>query len=161
MSKNAAAKKQAPAAATPFSKGRAAGKTSLKDMSGLSQIGKTKNAPSKALETFPNHHKGRHYLVELATDEFTCLCPATGQPDFATITIRYVPGPRIVESKSLKLYLWSFRNEGCFHEHLTNLILDDLAGALDPVWLEVTGEFGVRGGISITVRAEHGNKPKA
>ena len=158
MTKKAAAKK-APAAATPFSGDAGTGKTSLKDMSGLSQIGNTKNAPSKKLETFPNHHQGRHYLVELATSEFTCLCPATGQPDFATITIRYVPGPRIVESKSLKLYLWSFRNEGCFHEHLTNLMLDDLVAALDPVWLEITGAFGVRGGISITVRAEHGKRP--
>lgn len=160
MSKKTASKK-APAAATPFSGKAATGKTSMRDMTGLSHIGNTKNAPSKVLETFPNHHAGRNYVVELATDEFTCLCPATGQPDFATITIRYIPGSRIVESKSLKLYLWSFRNEGCFHEHLTNLMLDDLAKALDPVWLEVTGEFGVRGGISITVRAEHGKKPKA
>lgn len=160
MSKKVAAKK-APAAATPYSDKKTAGATSIADMAGLSHIGKSKNAPSKMLETFPNRHAGRHYLVELATDEFTCLCPATGQPDFATITIRYIPGPRIVESKSLKLYLWSFRNEGCFHEHLTNLMLDDLAGALDPVWLEVTGEFGVRGGISITVKAEHGKRPAA
>lgn len=157
MSKTTA---KAPVAAKASSAKLGAGKTDLKDMTGLTQIGKTKNAPSKTLETFPNKHAGRHYLVELSTDEFTCLCPATGQPDFATITIRYIPGPRIVESKSLKLYLWSFRNEGCFHEHLTNVMLDDLARALDPVWLEVVGEFGVRGGIAITVRAEHGRRPQ-
>ncbi|MEO0040320.1 MAG: hypothetical protein RIS38_1268, partial [Verrucomicrobiota bacterium] len=80
---------------------------------------------------------------------------------FAKITIRYVPGPRIVESKSLKLYFWSYRQQGMFHEHLSNKILDDLVAAIDPVWCEVTGAFGVRGGIGITVRAEHGKKPQA
>lgn len=160
MSKKAVSPKtKAPVAATKNAAGAPEGKTSTKDMTGLTLIGQTKNKPTKHLETFPNRHAGRNYVVELSTDEFTCLCPATGQPDFATITIRYIPGPRIVESKSLKLYLWSFRNEGCFHEHLTNLMLDDLVGALDPVWMEVIGEFGVRGGIAITVRAEHGKRP--
>jgi 7-cyano-7-deazaguanine reductase len=89
--------------------------------------------------------------VTLTTDEFTCLCPATGQPDFATITIRYIPDRWILESKSLKLYLWSYRNEGAFHEHVTNAICDDIVQAVDPHWIEVTGAFGTRGGIRITV----------
>ncbi|MCD8283408.1 MAG: preQ(1) synthase [Opitutae bacterium] len=127
------------------------------DLKNLS-LGATKNKPSRKLETFPNHNAGRPYVVELRTEEFTCLCPATGQPDFATITIRYIPAEKIVESKSLKLYLWSFRNEGTFHEHVTNTILDDLVAALSPVWCEVVGEFGVRGGISIKVTASHGTK---
>ena len=125
------------------------------DLSALSQIGNTKNEPSKQLETFPNHHTGRPYVVTLTTDEFSCLCPATGQPDFAKITIRYIPGAKIVESKSLKLYFWSFRNQGIFHEHVSNSMLDDLIQTLDPVWCEVIGDFGVRGGIAITVQAEH------
>jgi 7-cyano-7-deazaguanine reductase len=133
--------------------------TQNEDLTALSLLGKTKNAPSRKLETFPNRNPGRNYVIELKTEEFTSLCPATGQPDFGTITIRYVPGPRIVETKSLKLYFWSFRNEGCFQEHLVNVILDDLVAALDPVWLEVTGNFGVRGGIGITVRAAHGTQP--
>ena len=112
-----------------------------------------RTAPSKTLETFPNRHPGRPYLVRLDCPEFTCVCPMTGQPDFATISIRYVPDQRVVESKSLKLYLWSFRNEGAFHEHVTNRILDDLLAALQPIACEVTGAFGVRGGIAITVRA--------
>ncbi|MBF8281344.1 MAG: enzyme related to GTP cyclohydrolase I, partial [Anaerolineales bacterium] len=114
--------------------------------------------PSKKLETFPNHNPGRRYTVTLSTDEFTCVCPATGQPDFATITIKYIPDKRILESKSLKLYLWSYRNEGVFHEHVTNTICDDLVKALNPHWIEVTGAFKVRGGISITVVATHKKK---
>ncbi len=133
--------------------------TQPEDLSDITLLGKNKNQPSKHLETFPNRHPGRNYVVELRTSEFTALCPATGQPDFGTITIRYIPGPRIVETKSLKLYLWSFRNEGCFQEHLVNIMLDDLGKALEPVWLEVVGEFAVRGGIGITVRAEQGKRP--
>ena len=140
-------------------------KTQKKDLSNLTLLGAAlggkKAKPSKRLETFPNKAKGRPYTVELETSEFTCLCPATGQPDFATIKIAYVPNEKIVESKSPKLYLWSFRNEGCFHEHLTNIILDDLVEALDPVWCRVVGEFNARGGIAITVKAEHGKKPEA
>ena len=109
--------------------------------------------PSRTLETFRNRHPGRSYLVSLECPEFTCVCPITGQPDFAAISIRYVPDQRVVESKSLKLYLWSYRNEGTFHEHVTNRILDDLVAALQPIACEVTGAFSVRGGISITVRA--------
>ena len=133
--------------------------TQPSDLGGLSHLGNTQNRPQSGLETFPNRNPGRAYVVELVTEEFTCLCPATGQPDFARITVRYVPGPRIVESKSLKLYYWSYRDRGVFHEHVTNKILDDLVAALGPAWCEVVGEFGVRGGISITVRAEHGRRP--
>ncbi len=111
--------------------------------------------PAKKLETFPNHHPERDYIVTLRTEEFTCVCPATGQPDFARLTIQYIPDKRILESKSLKLYLWSHRNEGAFHEHVTNAILDDLVKVLAPRWCKITAEFAVRGGISITVEAEH------
>ncbi|MBI1279859.1 MAG: NADPH-dependent 7-cyano-7-deazaguanine reductase QueF [Anaerolineaceae bacterium] len=126
---------------------------------GLTLLGQTINHPSKILETFPNQHPGRHYTVTLVCPEFTCVCPMTGQPDFATITIRYVPDQRIVESKSLKLYLWSYRNEGVFHEHVTNRILDDLVAALDPIECHVTGAFAVRGGIALTVDAHHQKQP--
>jgi len=130
--------------------------TARSDLTGLTQLGREGKArASKKLETFPNHHPGRRYVVTLTTDEFTCVCPATGQPDFATITINYIPDRRVVESKSLKLYLWSYRNEGVFHEHVVNVILDDLVAALKPRWCEVIGAFRVRGGIAITVRAEH------
>lgn len=122
---------------------------------GLTILGSKVSEPSRKLETFPNRHPGRHYTVTLETDEFTCVCPMTGQPDFATLTIRYIPDERIVESKSLKLYLWSYRNEGVFHEHVTNLILDDLVAALDPVMCEVRGVFNVRGGIGLTVEARY------
>ena len=121
----------------------------------LTLLGQEHHIPSRKLETFPNQHPGRRYTVTLQSSEFTCLCPATGQPDFATITIRYVPGPRIVESKSLKMYLWSFRDEGHFHEHVTNVILDDLVAAMKPRRLTVEGEFRVRGGISSVVTATY------
>jgi len=133
--------------------------TTKRDLSGLTLLGRDAR-PGKRLETFPNHNPERRYTVTLTTDEFTCVCPATGQPDFATITIKYIPDKKIVESKSLKLYLWSYRNEGVFHEHVTNTICDDLAKALDPHWIEVTGAFKVRGGISITVVATHEKKPR-
>jgi 7-cyano-7-deazaguanine reductase len=121
----------------------------------LTLLGREVTEPVRKLETFPNQHPDREYWVTLTTDEFTCVCPMTGQPDFATITIRYIPDQRILESKSLKLYLWSFRNEGVFHEHITNMILDDLVEALDPLRCEVVGEFNVRGGIAITVEASY------
>ena len=117
--------------------------------------------PSKALEAFPNRTPGRYYLVTLEADEFTCLCPVTGQPDFAKIRIQYVPDQKIVESKSLKLYLWSYRDEGVFHEHVVNRILDDLVSLLDPHWCKVTGIFNIRGGIGITVHAESTKTPAA
>ena len=129
-------------------------------LAGLTLLGQHKNKPSRRLETFPNIAEGRNYLVELNTAEFTCLCPATGQPDFAEITISYVPAKKIVESKSLKMYLWSFRNEGCFHEHVVNKILDDLSEALEPVWCEVLGKFNARGGIAINVKACCGTRPE-
>ena len=121
----------------------------------LTLLGKEIKGPVRKLETFPNRHPGREYSVTMVTDEFTAVCPVTGQPDFATIIIRYVPNQRILESKSLKLYLWSYRNEGIFHEHVTNVILDDLVKALDPIRCTVIGKFKVRGGISITVEANY------
>jgi 7-cyano-7-deazaguanine reductase len=111
--------------------------------------------PSKTLETFPNPKPGRDYVIRFETDEFTCLCPKTGQPDFATIRIEYVPDSLCVELKSLKLYLWSFRNEGGFHEDVTNRILDDLVAAVRPHRLRVEGDFNIRGGIHTTVIVEH------
>jgi len=134
--------------------------TDAADLEGLTLLGRGAE-PSKRLETFPNHHPGRAYLVRLESDEFTCVCPATGQPDFATITVEYAPAERILESKSFKLYLWSYRDEGAFHEHVTNKILDDLVAALEPRWCRVRGAFSVRGGIRITVEAEHGTRPAA
>ena len=124
-------------------------------LSELTLLGKDVRKPIRKLETFPNKNPGRRYSVMLVCPEFTCVCPATGQPDFATITIKYIPDQRILESKSLKLYLWSFRDEGHFHEHVTNTILDDLVKALDPISCEVVGEFAVRGGISITVEVKY------
>jgi 7-cyano-7-deazaguanine reductase len=111
--------------------------------------------PSKALETFPNPRPGRDYEIEFDCPEFTCVCPKTGQPDFAVITISYVPDQLCVELKSLKLYLWSFRDEGHFHEDVTNRILDDLVALLAPKSMEVEGDFNVRGGIHTTVVASH------
>jgi len=111
--------------------------------------------PDKQLETFPNPCPGRDYTIELECPEFTCLCPMTGQPDFATIRVAYVPDQLCVELKSLKLYLWSFRDEGAFHEAVTNRILDDLVAALQPRRMTVEGDFRVRGGIHTVVVARH------
>ena len=130
------------------------------DLQSLSILG-GQAQPSKALEAFPNRTPDRFYLVTLESDEFTCLCPKTGQPDFATITVQYVPDQKIVESKSYKLYLWSYRNEGAFHEHVVNQILDDLARVLDPHWIRVTGVFNVRGGVGIKVESERIKTPEA
>ncbi len=127
--------------------------TKTNDLAGLSLLGSGKTVkPIRKLETFPNHSK-RDYTITLSTEEFTCVCPMTGQPDFAKIKIQYIPDKKNVESKSLKLYFWSFRNEGVFHEHVTNIILDDLVAALQPRWCKVTAEFAVRGGIAIHVEA--------
>jgi len=109
----------------------------------------------KSLATFPNPSPRRDYEIRFDCPEFTCVCPLTGQPDFATIRISYVPDRLCVELKSLKLYLWSYRNEGAFHEAVTNRILDDLVGALKPRRCEVTGDFYVRGGIHTIVVARH------
>jgi 7-cyano-7-deazaguanine reductase len=111
--------------------------------------------PSREIETFPNPRPGRDYEISLECPEFTCVCPRTGQPDFATIRIRYVPDQLCVELKSIKLYLWSFRNEGAFHEAVINRILDDLVGACRPKRMTVVGDFNVRGGIHTTVTAEY------
>ncbi len=107
--------------------------------------------PSKTLETFPNPNPERDYEISFECPEFTCLCPRTGQPDFATMRIRYVPDRLCVELKSLKLYLWSFRDEGHFHEAVTNRILDDLVRATRPRRMTVAGDFHVRGGIHTVV----------
>jgi len=111
--------------------------------------------PSKTLETFPNPRPERDYEIQMECPEFTCVCPRTGQPDFATIRISYVPNQLCVELKSLKLYLWSYRDEGAFHEAVINKILDDLAAACKPRKLTVVGDFNVRGGIHTTVKAEY------
>ncbi len=111
--------------------------------------------PSKKLETFSNPRPGRDYEISMECPEFTCVCPRTGQPDFATIRIRYVPGELCLELKSLKLYLWSFREEGAFHEDVINRILDDLVQACSPKSMTVVGDFNVRGGIHTVVTVEH------
>jgi 7-cyano-7-deazaguanine reductase len=115
--------------------------------------------PTRDLETFKNPNPGRSYEIAMEAPEFTCLCPRTGQPDFATLRIRYVPARLCVELKSLKLYLWSFRDEGAFHEAVTNRICDDLVAALAPRWIEVVGDFAVRGGIHTVITARHGRRP--
>jgi len=132
--------------------------TQPSDLEGLTLLGGKGQPDSRSeatLEAFPNRSPERFYLVTLETSEFTCLCPMTGQPDFAHIRVQYVPDQKVVESKSFKLYLWSYRNEGAFHEHVINQILQDLVKTLDPHWCRVTGVFNVRGGIGITVEAEH------
>jgi 7-cyano-7-deazaguanine reductase len=113
------------------------------------------SSPSRNLETFPNPRPGRDYEIAFSCPEFTCVCPRTGQPDFATIRITYVPAALCVELKSLKLYLWSFRDEGHFHEDVTNRILDDLVEALAPKRMTVVGDFNVRGGLHTVVTAAH------
>jgi 7-cyano-7-deazaguanine reductase len=111
--------------------------------------------PSRDLERFDNPNPERDYDIEFECPEFTCVCPKTGQPDFATIRISYIPDQHCVELKSLKLYLWSFRNDGHFHEAVTNMILDDLVTLLQPRQMTVEGDFYVRGGIRTVVRASH------
>ncbi len=111
--------------------------------------------PSTSLETFPNPHPKREYQVHIRVPEFTCLCPKTGQPDFAELLLEYIPAERCVELKALKLYVWSFRDKGAFHEDVTNLILNDLVAALDPKFIRLTADFNVRGGIYTRVTAEH------
>jgi len=119
--------------------------------------------PNRALETFANPSPARDYRIHMEIPEFTCLCPRTGQPDFATLTLDYVPDRRCVELKSLKLYVWSYRNEGAFHEAVTNKILEDLVRATRPRYIRLAARFNVRGGIYTTVVAEHfkpGWKPR-
>ena len=114
--------------------------------------------PSRHLEVFPNPNPDRDYEIQFECPEFTCLCPRTGQPDFATIRIRYVPDKLCIELKSLKLYLWSYRDVGAFHEKVTNQILDDLVKATRPRFIRVEGDFFVRGGIHTTVTAVYEKK---
>ena len=114
--------------------------------------------PTGTLDTFKSPRPGRPFEIVFTTEEFTCLCPLTGQPDFAHLTIRYQPDQLCVESKSLKLYLWSFRDRGAFHEAVTNQILDDLVKATKPFWMRIEGDFLIRGGIRTVVIAEHGKK---
>jgi 7-cyano-7-deazaguanine reductase len=111
--------------------------------------------PSSKLETFPNPDSSRDYLIHMEIPEFTCLCPKTGQPDFATLLLDYIPDGKCIELKSLKLYIWSYRNEGAFHEAVTNRILDDLVAAVRPRFMRLTARFYVRGGIFTTVVAQH------
>ena len=110
---------------------------------------------SRELETFPNPSSERDYLIHMEIPEFTCLCPRSGQPDFATLLLDYVPDRCCVELKSLKLYIWSYRNEGAFHEAVTNQICDDVVKAIAPRSITVTGKFWVRGGITTTVTVTH------
>jgi 7-cyano-7-deazaguanine reductase len=111
--------------------------------------------PSKNLETFDNPNPERDYTIRIDIPEFTCLCPKTGQPDFASFQLEYIADKACVELKSLKMYMWSFREEGAFHEAVTNQILSDLVKACEPRFIRLTGEFNVRGGIYTTVIAEH------
>jgi len=113
------------------------------------------STPPRSLETFPNPNPERDYVIRFDCPEFTCLCPKTGQPDFATLFLDYIPDAKCVELKSLKLYIWSFRNEGAFHEAVTNRILDDLVAATEPRFMRLTAKFFVRGGIFTHVVAEH------
>jgi 7-cyano-7-deazaguanine reductase len=113
-----------------------------------------KRSPSRELETFANPAPGRDYTIRMSIPEFTCLCPMTGQPDFATLDLEFVPDARCVELKSLKLYIWSFRDRGAFHEAVTNEIIDHLAAAITPRFMRLTARFNVRGGIHTTVVAE-------
>ena len=114
--------------------------------------------PTTQLDTFPNPKPEIDYTIRMTLPEFTCLCPKTGQPDFATLELEYVPDQRCVELKSLKLYLWSYRDVGGFHEAVTNRVFDDLVSLLAPRWMEVEAEFKVRGGIYTTVVCRHGTR---
>lgn len=111
--------------------------------------------PSKDLESFDNPNVDRDYTIRIEVPEFTCLCPKTGQPDFATFKIEYIPNKSCIELKSLKLYMWSYRQEGTFHEAVSNQILTDLVAAIEPRYMRVTGIFNIRGGIYTSVIAEH------
>lgn len=114
--------------------------------------------PSKQLETFPNPSPLRDFQIHMQVPEFTCVCPLTGQPDFATFTLDYVPDKKCVELKSLKLYMWSYRNEGAFHEKVTNTILDDLVKATSPRYMRLVSQWYVRGGIYTNVVVDHRKK---
>ena len=116
------------------------------------------SSPSKILEVFDNPNVEKDFVIRIDIPEFTCLCPKTGQPDFATLHLEYIADKRCVELKALKSYIWSFRNEGAFHEAVTNQILDDLVSALDPRFIRLKAIFNVRGGIYTSVESEHRQK---
>ena len=111
--------------------------------------------PTKTIETFPNPHPQNNYTIQFQTAEFTALCPLTGQPDFARIEVEYAPAASCLESKSIKQYFWSFRDEGHFHEDVTNIILNDMVRACAPKWMTVKGHFNIRGGIDFLIVARH------
>lgn len=131
--------------------------TSKKDLKNLSLLGKA-SSPQRNLEVFPNHHADRDFLITLRTTEFTTLGPINHQPDFATLTIQYIPDNLIIESKSLKLYLQTFRNQETFYEHVVNTILDDFVREVKPRRCKVIAEYAVRGGIAMTVETEYVRK---
>lgn len=122
----------------------------------ITKLGEHKTSPSKELEVFDNPNPGRDYTIKIDMPEFTCLCPKTGQPDFATLELEYIPSELCIELKSLKMYIWSFRNEGAFHEAITNSMLDDFVATINPKYMKLTAIFNVRGGIYTTVVAQHG-----
>ena len=113
------------------------------------------NSPTKNLDTFENPRKERDYIIKITLPEFTCLCPKTGQPDFAKLFLEYVPNKKCVELKSLKFYIWSYRDEGAFHEAVTNQILDDLVSTINPKYMKIKAVFNVRGGVYTTVICDH------
>jgi 7-cyano-7-deazaguanine reductase len=133
-------------------------------MEDLTILGKKADYPKSPkdakLETFKNQYPDRDYTVQFICPEFTSICPVTGQPDFATLYINYIPDQKCIESKSLKLYLESYRNTGIFNEYVTNKVLDDIVGACNPRWAEVVGKFNVRGGISINITARYEKERK-
>lgn len=125
----------------------------------LTQLGAGPSRPTRKLEAFPNSYPKRDTVITFRCDEFTCLCPITGQPDFATLEISYIPDKLVLESKSLKLYLWTYRDVGIFHENVGNELLDALSEFLKPRWIRVQGRFHTRGGIGIDVEVESGIAP--
>ncbi|MCF6263429.1 MAG: preQ(1) synthase [Xanthomonadales bacterium] len=118
-------------------------------------LGQNPTTPSRDLEVFPNPQTSRDYTIRITVPEFTCLCPKTGQPDFAELLLEYIPDQLCVELKALKMYVWSYRDEGTFHEDITNKILDDLVTATAPRFMRLSADFNVRGGIYTSVVAEH------
>ena len=147
---------KAPRKKKSTSKAAAKSLSGKESMSHLTKLGDKPTAlPTKMLETFPNPQPQRDFVIHMQIPEFTCLCPMTGQPDFATLYLDYIPDKRCVELKSLKLYIWSFRDEGKFHEAVTNEILDDIVKTIAPRFARLTAKFWVRGGIFTTVEAEH------
>lgn len=125
----------------------------------LTHLGRGVIKPTRKLEAFPNLYPKRNTVITFNCDEFTCLCPITGQPDFATLEISYIPNKLVLESKSLKLYLWTYRDVGIFHENVCNELLDALSKFLKPRWIRVTGQFYTRGGIGIDVVVQNGKNP--